>query len=83
MRMKENKQMLKLKYHQGERYDPYRIRTDNEAECTHCSAIFDKNSKNIKEYFVRGYLCEDCKFLVSENLRKIKCPQYQNQNYKY
>ncbi len=64
--------MLKLKYHQGERRDLYRIPSDNEAECGHCSVIFDKNSKDIKNYYVRGYLCEDCKFLVSENLRKIK-----------
>lgn len=64
--------MIKLKYYQGERRDLYHIPNDNEAECTHCSAIFEKNSNKIKEYYVRGYLCEDCKFLVSENLRKIK-----------
>ncbi len=62
--------MINLKYHQGERRELYHRTAENEAQCEHCSAIFDKNSKNIKEYFVRGYLCDECKFLVSENLRK-------------
>ncbi len=63
--------MLKLKYHQGERRDLYHIMADDEAKCGHCSVILKKDSKNIKNYPVRGYLCEDCKFLVCERIRKL------------
>ncbi len=62
--------MIKLKYHQGERRDLYHITSDDEAQCGHCSVVLVKDPKNIKNYPVRGYLCEDCKFLVSENIRK-------------
>ncbi len=64
--------MIKLKYHQGERRDLYHITTNDEAQCGHCSVVLVKDPKNIKNYPGRGYLCDDCKFLVSENLRKIK-----------
>lgn len=62
--------MIKLKYRQGERRDLYHKLTDDEAKCSHCSVILKKNSKNIKNYDGHGYLCEDCKFLVCESIRK-------------